>query len=62
MHVAEANWLYAVGRVKPGVNIGSLQAKMSTTLRVWLGTQESYTQNGGSTVIPNFLRRSVSGW
>ena len=52
MHVAEANWLYAVGRVKPGVNIGSLQAKMSTTLRVWLGTQESYTQNGGSTVIP----------
>ena len=52
MHVAESNWLYAIGRVKPGVNIGSLQAKMSTTLRVWLGTQEAYTQSGGSAVIP----------
>ena len=52
MHVAESNWLYTIGRVKPGVNIGSLQAKMSTTLRVWLGTQEAYTQSGGSAVIP----------
>ncbi len=48
----EANWLYVIGRVKPGVSIGPLQAKISNTLRLWLATQEAYTQNGGSTVIP----------
>ena len=52
LHVPEANWLYAIGRVKPGVGVGSLQAKMSNNLRLWLGTQEAYTRNGGSTVIP----------
>ncbi len=52
LHVPDSNWLYAVGRVKPGTQIGPLQAKMSTTLRVWLGTREEYTANGGSTVIP----------
>jgi predicted permease len=52
LHVPDSNWLYAVGRVKPGTQIGPLQAKMSTTLRVWLGTREEYTENGGSTVIP----------
>ena len=52
LHVPDSNWLYAIGRVKPGVNVGSLQAKMSTTLRVWLGNHQEYTRNGGSTVIP----------
>jgi predicted permease len=52
LHVPDSNWLYAVGRVKPGTQIGPLQAKMSTTLRVWLGTREEYTGNGGSSVIP----------
>src|SRR5271169_2286851 len=52
LHVPDSNWLYAVGRVKPGTQIGPLQAKISTTLRVWLGTREEYTANGGSTVIP----------
>ncbi len=52
LRVPDSNWLYAVGRVKPGVEIGPLQAKMSTTLRVWMGTREEYTRNGGSTIIP----------
>jgi predicted permease len=52
LHVAESNWLYAIGRVKPGTNIGSLQAKLSNNLRVWLGTVDAYTRNGGSTEIP----------
>jgi hypothetical protein len=52
LHVSDSNWLYAVGRVKPGVSPGPLQAKISNTLRLWLGTQDSYTRNGGSTVIP----------
>jgi predicted permease len=50
--VPDSNWLYVLGRLKPGVGVGSLQAKMSNTLRVWLGTQDAYTRNGGATIIP----------
>ncbi len=50
--VKESNWLYLIGRVKPGTEIGPLQAKLSNNLRVWLATVEEYTENGGSTVIP----------
>jgi predicted permease len=49
---ADANWLYAIGRITPGVNIGGLQAKLSTGLRQWMGTQDNYTLNGAATVIP----------
>ena len=52
LKVAESNWLFALGRVKPGVNVGSLQQKMSNNLRTWLSTQQYYTRNGGSTLIP----------
>jgi predicted permease len=52
LHVPDSNWLYAVGRLKQGVAVGPLQAKISNNLRVWLGTREEYTRNGGSTVIP----------
>jgi predicted permease len=52
LRVPDSNWLYVIGRLRPGVGVGTLQAKMSNTLRVWMGTQQSYTQNGGSTEIP----------
>ena len=52
LHVKESNWLYAIGRVKPGTQIGALQAKLSNSLRVWLATVDEYTQNGGSAIIP----------
>jgi predicted permease len=52
LNVPDSNWLYVIGRIKPGVSPQALQAKMSTSLRQWLSTQPSYTQNGGSTVIP----------
>ena len=52
MHIPESNWLYLIGRLKPGVSVGSLQAKMSNGLRAWLGTQDAYTRSGGSTIIP----------
>jgi predicted permease len=52
LHVKESNWLYAIGRVKPGTQIGPLQAKLSNSLRVWLATVDEYTQNGGSAIIP----------
>jgi predicted permease len=52
LRIQEANWLYLIGRVRPGVGIGALQGRISTNLRNWLSTIPGYTQNGGSTVIP----------
>jgi predicted permease len=52
LHVKPSNWLYVIGRVKPGTEIGPLQAKLSNSLRVWLSGVEAYTRNGGSTLIP----------
>jgi predicted permease len=52
LRVPDSNWLYAIGRLKPGVAVGPLQAKLSSTLRIWLGTQDAYTRAGGSTIIP----------
>jgi len=49
---ADTNWLYLLGRVKPGVSPASLQSKLSVNLRQWLATQDSYTANGGQTLIP----------
>jgi predicted permease len=48
----DTNWLYVLGRIKPGVNPGSLQAKLSNHLRQWLATQTAYTINGAQTQIP----------
>ena len=47
----QENWLYMLGRVRPGVSVGSLQAKLSNSLRQWLATQDAYQHNGGSARI-----------
>lgn len=52
LNVRESNWLYVIGRLKPGVQVGPLEQKISNTLRVWLSGEPEYTKNGGSTVIP----------
>lgn len=52
LKVPESNWLYVIGRVKPGTNMLPIQAKMTSNLRQWLGTQDAYTRNGGATLIP----------
>ncbi len=52
LHVPDSNWLYVVGRLKPGVNVAVLQQKISNSLRNWLPTVDRYTKNGGSAVIP----------
>ena len=49
---SDSNWLYALGRVRPGTNIARLQAKLSVALRQWLATRSVYTQNGGAAEIP----------
>ena len=48
----DTNWLYVLGRIKPGIAPGSLQAKISNTLRQWLSTQPAYTLNGATNEIP----------
>jgi macrolide transport system ATP-binding/permease protein len=48
----DQHWLYPIGRVKPGTNIAALQSKLSVALRSWLSSRETYTKNGGSTLIP----------
>ncbi len=45
-------WLYTLGRVRPGVNMGALQAKLSVALRQWLVTRPTYTAHGGAAQIP----------
>jgi macrolide transport system ATP-binding/permease protein len=52
LHHADSHWLYPVGRVRPGTNVGALQAKLSVALRQWLGTREAYTKSGGAAEIP----------
>ncbi len=48
----ETNWLYVLGRTKDGVNLGSLQARLTNNLRQWLATQPVYTRNGQDSQIP----------
>jgi predicted permease len=52
LHHADSNWLYPVGRIRPGTNVGALQAKLSVALRQWLATRAAYTERGGATEIP----------
>ena len=47
-----ANWLYPIGRVRPGTSIPALQAKLSAALRQWLRSQPIMTANGGAALIP----------
>jgi predicted permease len=52
LHHQDSHWLYPLGRVRPGTNLGVLQTKLSVALRQWLSSRSSYTENGGSTLIP----------
>jgi predicted permease len=44
-------WLYAVGRLRSGVDPGTLQAKLSSVLRQWMHTLPAYTENGRTALI-----------
>jgi predicted permease len=52
LKVDDQLWLYPLGRVRPGVNMGSLQTKLSVALRQWLVTRSAYTERGGAALIP----------
>jgi predicted permease len=46
------NWLYAVGRIRPGTEIGPLTKKLSAALRQYLAILPDYSRDGRSTSIP----------
>jgi macrolide transport system ATP-binding/permease protein len=52
LHRPELNWVYLVGRVKPGTELGPLQAKMSGYLRDWLTTLKAYQSKDGQKALP----------
>jgi predicted permease len=52
LHHETSNWLYPLGRVRPGTNIAVLQAKLSAALRQWLAINPAYTEHGGDKEIP----------
>jgi len=52
LHHPLSHWLYAIGRVRAGTNIGALQTKLSVALRQWLSSQALLTANGGAAIIP----------
>jgi predicted permease len=52
LHNPDTLWLYCLGRVRPGISIGSLQGKLSAVLRQWMYTRPSYTEHGGAVEIP----------
>ena len=46
-HDPNANWLYVIGRLKPGVSRDQLQAKLSVLLRNALATTNNYSSEDG---------------
>jgi len=43
VHNSESQWLYLIGRVKPGVSMGALQQKVTTLLRRQLGATPHFS-------------------
>ena len=55
VHDPDGNWLYMIGRLKPGVSRPQLQAKLSGLLRQVLATTRTYSTErrpGGSAHAP----------
>ncbi len=43
VHGSDAQWLYIIGRVRPGVSLGTLQEKVTTLLRQQLATRPNFS-------------------
>ena len=52
VHDPNANWLYIVGRVKPGVAMGPLQEKLSATARQEFATTKNFSSAEGKALLP----------
>jgi macrolide transport system ATP-binding/permease protein len=51
VHEPETQWLYLVGRIKPGVAVAPLQQKLSGQLRRTLATTKVFTSERGKAVL-----------
>ena len=51
VHDPEGRWLYIVGRVKPGIAMGSLQEKMITLLQQAFASRYDYSSEQGKTLL-----------
>jgi predicted permease len=49
VHGSEMQWLYLIGRVRPGVSLGALQQKVTTLLRQQLGETPHFSSQKGQT-------------
>ncbi len=52
LNQVDEDWLYLLGRVRPGVNLQALQARISVALQQWLRTRPAYTEHGGAALVP----------
>lgn len=52
LHNADQNWIYPIGRLRPGTSIAALQAKLSTSLRQFLSSRPIYVAFGVQSEIP----------
>jgi macrolide transport system ATP-binding/permease protein len=48
----DTGWLYVIGRLRPDVNLDSLQARLSGVLRQWMASRPAFTDHGGAAAIP----------
>jgi macrolide transport system ATP-binding/permease protein len=51
VHDREVNWLYMVGRIKPGTALGPLQEKVNAVLRQAYATREDFTTAHGKVLL-----------
>jgi macrolide transport system ATP-binding/permease protein len=52
LKLADANWLYPIGRLRAGVSIPALDQKLSATLRQFLNSRTVYVEYNAQSEIP----------
>ena len=52
VHDPSTNWLYLIGRVKPGVEMGPLQEKVNAVVRQAFATQKVFSTEEGKKALP----------
>jgi macrolide transport system ATP-binding/permease protein len=52
VHNSDTYWLYMIGRVRPGVNLGVLQQKVSGLVRQSVSETKAYSDERGKKILP----------
>ncbi|HLJ85252.1 MAG TPA: ABC transporter permease [Candidatus Angelobacter sp.] len=59
MKINQSQWLYAVGRLKPGANTDALPGRLTTVLRRWLETEDEIPANFKPLVAPTIPNKYI---